>query len=297
MSFSNFFKKFKKPPTWAVCLHFVFTLLAIAGALTFVFIGYTGFFSYIVYALAACTLGYSVYIFIRVAPKMKAGVQGFLRRGKFTRSMLESYGFRTVVFATCSLLINLGFVAFNTVLAVMTGNSWYGSLAGYYFLLSGLRGLVFFWDRRAKAKSTSEGAYRKLQLKNYGYCGGALLVLELAMAVAVTFMVLDQKPTKYGEIMAIVFATYSVYKISLAIWNIVKAKRAQDWQIQAFRNIGLTDAAVSLLSLQTTLVATFSAEGASMLALNAITGAFVCLLTIGIGIFMIVQAIKRSKYE
>ncbi len=281
------------PKTWFLLTAWGVTLFAIAGALTLVCIGAADWFAYPVYALAAITLAYTVYTVVLFAPKLKNRVRAKLQKGKFTRALTENYAFRTLVFAGCSFLINLAFVAFNTAFALWTNNGWYGALAGYYFLLSGLRGLVFYLDKRIKKREE----YSLLKIKNYRLCGGALLLLDVAMSVAVTFMVLLQKPTKYTEIAAIVFAAYSVYKISFAIWNIFKAKRTKDLQIQAFRNIGLVDAAISLLSLQTTLVSTFSAEGEGMLLLNAMTGAFVCLFTIGLAIFMIIQANKRIKEE
>ena len=66
--------------------------------------------------------------------------------------------------------------------------------------------------------------------------------------------------------------------------------------LQSFRNINLADAAVSLLSLQVTLVAVFSdgTDGA-MNALNAVTGFAVCALTLALGVFMIVRANARLK--
>ncbi len=283
----------RKPPFGFLLAAWGITLLAIAGALTAVFIGYTGWLSYLAYASAAILLAYTVYTVVLLAPTLKRRAQERLQKGRLTGKLTSNYTFRTRVFAGCSLAINLAFVAFNTLFAVLTGNAWYGALAGYYFLLSGLRGGVFQLDKRAQGKED----YARLKIKNYRLCGGALLLLDVAMSVAVTFMVVAQKPTKYTEITAIVFAAYSVYKISFAIWNIFKARKTRDLQVQAFRNIGLADAAISLLSLQTTLISTFSTEGESMLLLNAFTGAFVCLFTIGLGILMILQANKISKEE
>ncbi len=276
------------PSTAFLAVAWAVTLAVIAGALVCVFIGYTGWLSYPLYALAAITLAYAVYTLVLFAPKVKAGVRKRLQRREFTRALAENYTFRTLTFAVCSVVINLGFVVFNTVFAFLTDNIWYGALAGYYFLLSGLRVGVFYLDNRAQGEELR-------QIKNYRLCGVALFALDVAMAAAVTLMVLEQKPTKYTEITAIVFAAYSVYKISLAIWNIFKARHTQDWQIQSFRNIGLVDAAMSLLSLQTTLISTFSVDGESMALLNGLMGAFVCLFTIATGIVMMIRANKVLK--
>ncbi len=300
--FKGLFTRFKNPSKRGILANAFLTVIGVACALTCVFIGYTGWLSYLAYAVAACLLGYSVYIAVRFAPKIKVGVKGRLKKRAFTKKLTENYAFRALVFAACSLCINLGFVAFNTVFALLTGNAWYASLAGYYFLLSGLRGGLLWRNKRAKKRAQKEREYRLQAWKNYRLCGVALFLLDLVMTAAVILMVLEQKPTKYTEITAIVFAAFSFYKITLAIYNAVRAKKSDDAQIRALRSIGLVDAAISLLSLQTTLVATFSQEGESMLLLNALVGAGVCLLCIGVGVYSIVKANKeiqkgREEYE
>ncbi len=295
----KFFKalKFlKEPPFWFICTVWGITLVAVAAALVAVFTEYTGILAYAAYAVAAVTLGYTVYIIARFAPKIKNRAKAAMKRGNFTKKLTENYHFRTLVFAACSFTVNVGFVLFNTVSSIRTKNAWYASLAGYYFLLSALRGGVFWGNKQARKRAgADEEKYRCLTVKNYGYCGAVLLLLDIAMAVAVTFMVVEQKPVKYSEIMAIVFAAYAFYKIAFAIWNIVKAHRTKELQTQAFRNIGLADAAVSLLSLQTTLISTFSVEGESMMLLNAMTGGFVCLLTVGMGLSMWIWSYRTNK--
>ncbi len=294
-TFAKILSFLKKPPVWFLWLAWLFSLVVIAFSLTFVFIGYTGWLSYPFYVLAACALAYTVYTIVLFAPKIKASVMGSLQKHKFTRLLTEDYSFRTLAFAVCSLAINVGFVLFNTVFALLTDNFWYGCLAGYYFLLTVLRGGLFLLNKKAKKQAEGEEDLRRLQKRNYGFCGGMLFALNIAMTVAVVFMVLGKTATKYTEIMAIVFAAFSVYKIILAIWNVFKAKKIRDWQIQAFRNIGLVAAAFSLLSLQTTLVFTFSNGEMQTTLLNAVTGALVCLLTIGIGVFMIIQSRQKNE--
>ncbi len=295
----KFLQFLKAPPTWFLWTVWSVTLLAVAGSLTVVFIGYTGVPVYIVYALAAVTLGYSVYTFVRLAPRVKAEIIAALKKWKFTRELTENYHFRTLVFAAGSFLLNVGFVVFNVVMAIISKNAWYGSLAVYYLLLSVLRGGIFNGNKKAKIRAGENEKERYLlQLKNYRWCGIALFVLDLAMAVAVAFMVFGAKPSRHTDITAIVFAAYSFVKITMAIRNIFKAKKTQNPQIQAFRNIALADAVISLLSLQTTMVATFSeGDGGNLFILSAVVGACVCLFTMGMGILMIIHATKKIKRE
>ncbi len=121
-------------------------------------------------------------------------------------------------------------------------------------------------------------------------------MLETALGGAVTQMVISESPSVHTQIMAIASAAYTFYKVTLAIYNLAKVKRYKDPLLQSFRNINRTDASVSLLALQTTMVAVFS-EGADaeMKILNCVTGFFVCVLTIVLGIFMIVRANQKLK--
>ncbi|MCD8308586.1 MAG: hypothetical protein LUD19_01930 [Clostridia bacterium] len=240
---------------------------------------------------------------------MKNGKGGFKQRVKaaidkrnFTRNLAGNYGYRTVAITCVTFAINAAYAAFNIVFAAITLSVWYASLGGYYLILSLMRGGVIAGDRRAKRKAAGDGRLQaEYRLKNYRICGCALFVLEVAMAGAVTVMIVMGKPTKYSEVMAIVFAAYTTYKVTLAIVNIVKAKKQDEPQVQAIRNIGLADAAISLLSLQTALIATFSdEESTDMTIMNALMGAAVCIVTICIAIIMIVNAnvrLKKLRYE
>ena len=159
--------------------------------------------------------------------------------------------------------------------------------------MSGLR-LGIFQAWRVAGRKGGDLCARKLKI--YRACGAALLALELALAAAVTQMVLSGNPSAHGEIAAIASAAYAFYKLIFAVRNIFKAKRFSDPLVQCFRNINLTDATVSLLALQTTLVTVFSdGETGSMRALNAVVGFVVCALTIAMGAWMIIRADAKLK--
>lgn len=126
-----------------------------------------------------------------------------------------------------------------------------------------------------------------------GYTGWYVYALY---AAAVTVMVAVGRPAPVSEVLAIASAAYTFYKVISAAVGFFKVRRLHDPLLQAFRNINLADAAVSLLSLQVTLVAVFSqGEGESMKPLNAAMGFFVCLLTIALGAWMIAEAGARLR--
>ncbi len=254
---------------------------------------YGGWPAYPAYALAALSLGYAVYAAVRVAPKIKAGVLAAADKRRLTAGFVRDFGVRTLVFSGISFAVNIAYVLFNGALGIINRSVWYGSLAAYYLFLSGLR-LGIFQAGRVAGRKGGDLCARKLKI--YRACGAALLALELALAAAVTQMVLSGNPSAHGEIAAIASAAYAFYKLIFAIRNIFKAKRYSDPLVQCFRNINLTDATVSLLALQTTLVTVFSdGETGSMRALNAVVGFAVCAFTIAMGAWMIIRADAKLK--
>ncbi len=295
----KFFKKLwhllKEPNLILLCLNWFVTLVSAIGSIIVCIMEYMGIFAYIVYVIAAISLSYSIYTTVKFAPTVKERVMESLKRQKIIKNYLEDFSFKTVVAATLSLLINLGFVAFNTVFAFLSRSVWYGASAAYYFLLCLLKGGLFFGDKKLKTQTRDEREILSGQLKNYRICGIALLVVELAMTGVITLMVLQQRPTVYPEIVAITFATYTFYKITFSIINVVKASARNNPQIQCFRNIGLAETALSLVSLQMALVSTFSDGTSDMRLLNAIVGFTACAFIIGIGVFMIIRASIKIK--
>lgn len=292
----TFFSFLKEPPVFFAAIVWALMFAAVGGAVACMALELTGVLPYCLYALAAVTLGYSVYLAVRLAPKMKADILARAHRHAFTDSLVSDYGFRTAAFAVVSFVINVGYALFNGAMALAAQSVWFAVFALYYLLLSGMRLGVLAADRGAKKKYADEEALYGAKLKIYRGCGIALLPLELALAGAVTLMVLRQDPTPHSEIAAITSAAYAFYKITLAIVNQLKVRRLDDPSMQAVRSIGLTDAAVSLFALQTTLVSVFSdGDEERLLPLNAIVGFCVCALTLGLGIWMIVRSHQLQK--
>ena len=110
-------------------------------------------------------------------------------------------------------------------------------------------------------------------------------------------MIFDEKGFEYGDYMIYVSALYAFIKISMSIYNFVKAQKQNDLIIESARNINLIDGAVSILALQTAMLYTFS-DGAMDISLaNTLTGSAVSICAYSVAIYMIVRAIKNRKEE
>lgn len=268
-------------------------LLFVAGAVAMVVLGYDGVWAYVVYAGAAVFFAYAAYLLIRFIPRIKGAFARAAEKSPALRRVLHDYGARTVLFASFSFLVNIGYAVFQGVMGILAHSLWFGLLACYYLLLSGLRGGVLFAEHRLRAGSGAEEPPEG-KLKIYRMCGVSLIVLDLAMCAAVTQMVLFGSPVRYGFVQVLVSAMYTFYKAILAVVNFVKAKRLRDPVVQSLRGVCAVDALISVVALETAMLATFG-NGEDMLALRAATGFAACAIAIAIGITMTVFACRRLK--
>ncbi|MBQ8684987.1 MAG: hypothetical protein IJ514_02300 [Clostridia bacterium] len=288
-------EKLKRPTGWLLAVIYTITLLCIVGALVILFVDYQGtaleLVAYALFGLAACTLAYSVYTIVLYAPMIKGKLKGWLHSIPFIHKLLENYGFRTVLFSAVSLVISVGYSVYNGVIALMLPSLWYGALAAYYILLVAMRGGITLYHGKNRGKEGDE----LVELKKYRTSGILLVVTILALSIAILQMVAANEGFVHMGLMIYVAATYTFYKITMSIVNLVRANKQTGYTIRALRDINLADAAVSVLALQTAMFHSFGDEGLNTGLANALTGAAVCLVVLTLGVMMIVSANKKLK--
>lgn len=279
----TFWEHFKKPPIWVMILVFFLTIASASASIVLAILGFSQFWVYIIYGLAGTTLAYTVYIIVKFAPIIKNAVIEMLRAFGFTRKFLDEYSFRSIIMATISLAINIAYTVFNIVLAIISSSLWFGAIGMYNSILMILRGDTIL-SRHKNPKSS------------YLRCAILLIFLSIFLSLAVWQMVANNLSFNYPDLTIYAFAAYAFYKIISAIISLAKT-RNENLTIKATKRIGFADALVSILSLQTALLSTFSDDTMNQGAFNAATGAIVCALTLAIGITMLITAIKEKKNE
>ncbi len=288
----SFLQKLKSPHKAVLALTYTLTLLSIAGALTMLFVDYAGtpleILAYALFALAAITLSYTVYTLVLFIPKWRKNIITWAESREFTRNLLRNFGFRTLVVAVGSLVMSILFGAFNGVLGILEKSVWYGALAAYYIVLALLRGGVLLSRKR-----NADSPYK--QVKTYRNCGILLLIINLALSSAIAQMIFDDRSFQYEGLMIFASAAYAFYKITMSIINIFRAKKQDDLTVRAIRTVNLADAAVSILALQTALLATFNDGLTDISLFNTLTGIAVSVTALTLGILMIVNGNKQMQ--
>ena len=125
---------------------------------------------------------------------------------------------------------------------------------------------------------------------------GALLASLGLLLIGVVYISMSQNiAPRHGEIIMITIATYTFYKITLAIIRAVKKKAVTSPLLVVIRNISYAEVAISVLTLQWAMFVTFGDGSNSYIpTMNMLTGAAVCLFILVLGITMLVKGFKRK---
>lgn len=273
------------------------TFILSATTIANVALGFLGTIaSGIAYAAAACMLFGSVcYLYRDIVSGINEKIRPGIEANPYTYRIVKDYRYRTVLSAYASLIISIGFAAYNALFGIINRSVWFGALASYYIMLSIMRFCVVQYDRKASAiKGNKEVAAKEWRL--YRNCGILLIILTFALGASVIQMVFFSRSKNDSESLVIAAAAYTFYKIITALIHIVKAGKLKSKLLISIRNIGFADALVSVLSLQISMFLCFgNGKGEESLIMNCITGAAVCLILLVLGIYMVVTA--KSKQE
>lgn len=285
----NFLKtiwsKIKTPHGIWLALFYVFFALITAGTLVLVIlVPKQTLLHYLLYVLAALALTYFVYTMVIFAPKIKNNTIRFLQSHKFTNKVLEDYGYRTVVFAMISFIINMAYISLILVMAIMSKTAWYFTITAYYMVLAFMKGNVFYSKRKYGSEVKQARALR--------FSGIMFVIMTIVFSGVIVLIYKANHYFEYAGILIYAVAAFTFYKLTLAIFNIFKARKQDDLYIENIRNINLASALISIIMLQVAMFQAFSPEHNLGFA-NALTGAGVSAIILVLGVLMIIKSNKR----
>jgi len=295
MNEKDFLKKLKRPTGWLLAGIYTITLLSAVGSLLTLALptdkAWVAALSYALYALAALSLGYTVYTIVIYAKKIKPKINAFTESIPFLQRLRKDFGYRTIMFAFLSLGLSLSYSLYNGGIALFFHSIWYGALATYYIVLVSIRGSIMLYHNKTRDKRRNE----RTEIRKYRNCGILLIVTILALSVAIAQMVADNAFFERAGLLIYVAAAYTFLKLGTSFANFFKAQKQTGYTIRALRNANLADALVSVLALQTSMFHAFAEPSMATGLANALTGGAVCLLIILLGIYMIITGNKALK--
>ncbi len=208
-------------------------------------------------------------------------------KGRLAERLRSDARFRTIAFAGGSLIINAAYGIYNGILGITGGSLWFVNMCVYYLLLGSARFSAVLFEYGGAAGERDKAFVMRT-------VGALFIVIAGVMAGTVHISIAGGIAAKYHEIVMITMAAYTFYKLTMAVINSVKVRETRSKLLISLRRINCADAAVSLLSLQRSMIVSFGGmEARKELLLKSLSGAAVFMFMLVTGISMVFT--RREK--
>ena len=262
------------------------TVLLVASM---VFIGTESAIAYISYVLSAYTLT----VWCVKIPYLIKFFKAFKDENKYARKWQDDTRLRVNVSLYGSFFWNIAYALFQLWLGFYHHTFWFYSLGAYYICLAVMRFFLLLHTRKY-----APGERMREELIKYRACGIVFLLMNLALALIVFFMVYWNRTFEHHMITAIAMAAYTFTAFTVAIVNIVKYRKYNSPVFSASKAISFAAACVSMLTLASTMLTTFGDGTMGSIEQKIMLGSIgfaVSAVVVAMAITMIVQGTKKLK--
>ncbi|HIS69843.1 MAG TPA: hypothetical protein IAA58_10830 [Candidatus Gallacutalibacter stercoravium] len=276
------------------------TVLIAVPSFIFVFvmlsIGEHSVLAYLAYLLSAYAMIITVTGIPGVIEAVRRGIAGLpvvkkVLDTSWGSRLLGDAIFRSELTLHGGLIVNLLYVGMNLFSGIRYRSTWFIALAIYYTLLSAMRAVLVRYVHR---KPTEQDVAS--ELLRYRACGVILLLMNQALVGIIVYMVTQNKGFSYPGLMIYAMAIYAFYVTIAAVINVVKYRKRGSPVLSAAKVISLTAALVSMLSLETAMLAQFGSDQPEFRrVMLAASGGGVCAIVLTMAIYMIARSTKLLK--
>ena len=219
---------------------------------------------------------------------MKKQILDALEKSAVGQSFYRDRRLRTVLFAFLNMGWNLIYGIFNGALGILYRSGWFYTMFAYYALLGLMRLYVVSLERKPAGKKDE----RKALL----LCGTGTVLLAVVLSLIVLLTIADSVHKRYHMVVMIAVAAFTFFTVIKAVVNAVQAQRHGDRLFVILRNLSCAAAVGSILSLQRSMLGTFgSGTERFTYVMDGLSGLSGFLIVAGIGISMIVQAVRLRR--
>lgn len=225
--------------------------------------------------------------------KIRKIVYSIALKTKYGKKYLLEYEFKSFISFCFTFCINFFYSIFLLFISLYYKSTWFSTLAIYYICLATMKCNILLNQYKRK-KIQKEKDYYLLQVKSFRNSGFYLCVFTIALSLEVFIMIKFNNGMRHTGLMLYAVGIHTIYKLSISIYNFLKAKKYDNYTTQSIRNINLVTTFISILSLQITIFKTFDTKIDSF-PFNLCTGICVLCITLCIGLSMIIQGQKKIK--
>ena len=211
-------------------------------------------------------------------------------QNRYVRRYLQDIPFKTNLSLHLSLAVNLLYAGMNAVSGVLYRSVWFGTLAAYYLFLAVMRFLLVRCAHRHGFGEDRAAEWRRFRL-----CGVMLVLMNVALAGVVVLVVHQNGSFHYAGYLIYAMALYTFYITIMAAVNLARYRKYKSPAMSAAKAINLAAALVSMLSLETAMLAQFGGGEDFRQLMTGATGGGVCVIVVGMGVYMTVHATRQLQ--
>ena len=218
--------------------------------------------------------------------KSKQKVVSLITKTETGKKIVSNQRYRIILSAAVAFAFNLFYAIYHCILGVLNLSFWFIAMCAFYGILATMRFSAVLYERTHQKLSSDDTELFVMKLS------GILLVVLGVVLAAVNYISLSQNiAAKHEEIIMITIATYTFYKITIAIVKAVKQRKKSSPLLKTIRNIGYAEVSASILTLQRSMLVSFGSMSAGKIHfMNAVTGAIICLFVLILGSSMIIKS-------
>lgn len=223
--------------------------------------------------------------------KPKQIALSLLAKTELGEKIVSDQRYRIILFAAAAFVFNLFYALYHCILGIMNSSLWFISLCAFYGILATTRFSAVLCECNHHKLSADD-----IELFVMKLCGVLLVVLGIVLATVNYISLAQNIATKYEAIIMITIATYTFYKITMAIVKAIKQHKNPSPLLTTIQNISYAEVSASILTLQRSMLVSFgSMDNKQICVMNAMTGAAVCLFVLTLGLSMITKSKKERN--
>ncbi len=226
--------------------------------------------------------------------KAVAAFRRFMYSHKYTALYMDDIEFRAKTALYSGLAVNMFYAVFKCATGVLFRSAWLWAIGIYYAVLGVIRVILL------RSVNISAGKEQEREKKIHDYksarlCGILMFVLNGAMTGMTVQMIWQNRSYEYKGYIIYISALYAFYSLITAIVNVVKFAKIKSPILSAAKILALAGALMSMFALQTAMFSSFGGREELQQLMNTVTGGAVCLIVMGMAVFMILRANGKLK--
>ena len=219
-----------------------------------------------------------------------SGPARVLRSTQLGRRYLDDAAFRGGVALCRGMAVNFLYALFRITEGIRYRSVWFISLAVYDLMLGAMRAGLAAGFRRREALGLS------YEYRCYRRTGYMLFLLNIPMGGMIVLMVHTNSGFSYPGYVIYLSALYTFYRSILSVAELVRFRALGSPILSAAKTLDLVSAMMSLLGLQTAMIARFSSRGeAYRQMMNALTGGAVYAAAAALAAYMLLRAAAARR--